>query len=177
MANNPNPPSHKSVNRIIVDLCLTSCPVLPAQGAASPWQVFHVLQPLVWALGWRVVQGVIKRKHNKLIVDGSQKTWRALFQCGFSSWSRAVEVVGATSTSELTKTPQVIFHNPYLLPWLFFYLDFETARSGRNGLLEGPRMVGSRSWGVIIAGCHLTVLIISAPWNICLTLAANYSHM
>lgn len=118
-----------------------------------------------------------EKTHNKLIADGSQKTWRALFQCGFSSWSRAVEVVGATSTSELTKTPQVIFHNPYLLPWLFFYLDFETARSGRNGLLEGPRMVGSRSWGVIIAGCHLTVLIISAPWNICLTLAANYSHM
>lgn len=38
MANNLNTPLQNSINKIIVDLCLTSCPVLPAQGAASlPW--------------------------------------------------------------------------------------------------------------------------------------------
>lgn len=41
------------------------------------------------------------------------------------------------------KIPQVISHNPYLPPWLFFDLGFESVQE--QWCFKGPQMVGNRN--------------------------------
>lgn len=86
-----------------MDLCLVPCPVLPAQGAASPsWPVFHVLQPLVWALGRHVAKGVIKRKQtiNGLWM-GHRRYENHYFSVFFPAEAELWKFVASTSTSGL----------------------------------------------------------------------------